>query len=142
MSEENKAIARRFYEEIVGQDNLDAIEEVFAADYVDHDPANEEQTRGTDGVRAEAGMYKSAFPDMRFTIHEQIAEGDLVVTRWTNQGTHEGELQGMPATGKSVSVEGMTIHRIADGKIAEGWWNWDTMGLMRQLGAISEEQPA
>jgi steroid delta-isomerase-like uncharacterized protein len=142
MSEENKAISRRFFEEIVGQQNFDAIEEVFAEDYEDHDPANEEQTRGHDGVRAEAQMYLSSFPDMAFTIHEQIAEGDRVVTRWTNRGTHQGELMGIPPTGKQVSADGITIHRIADGKIAEGWWNWDTMGLMRQLGAIPEEQPA
>jgi len=140
MSEQNKATARRFFEEVMGEGNLDAVEEIFAPYYQDHDPANDEDTRGPDGVRQEAGMYLSALPDLQFTIDGQLAEGDQVATRWTSSGTHEGELMGIGPTGNRVTIEGIVIHRLADGKIQEGWWNWDTMGLMQQLGAIPAEQ--
>ena len=85
-------------------------------------------------------MYLSALPDLQFTIDGQLAEGDQVATRWTSSGTHEGELMGIGPTGNRVTIEGIVIHRLADGKIQEGWWNWDTMGLMQQLGAIPAEQ--
>lgn len=142
MSEQNKATARRFFEEIVAGGNLDAIEVVFAPDYQDHDPANEEDTRGHEAIRQEASMYQTAFPGLQFTVEDQLAEGDQVATRWTMRATHQGELFGIPPTGNQVTVVGVTIHRFAGGKIQEGWWNWDTMGLMQQVGAIAAEQPA
>lgn len=139
MSEQNKAVARRLFEEVIGRDNLDLVEEIFTADYQDHDPANDEDTRGHEGIKQEVGMYKSAFPDLRFTLEDQLADGDLVATRWTNEGTHQGELRGVAPSGNQVGISGITIHRFADGKIQEGWWNWDTIGLMRQIGAIPAE---
>jgi steroid delta-isomerase-like uncharacterized protein len=142
MSEQNKATARRFFEEVISQGAVDAIDEVFAADYQDHDPANEEDTRGADGMRQEVSMYRSAFPDLQFTIEDQLAEGDEVATRWSSRGTHQGELMGIPPTGNQVMTQGITIFRFAEGKIQEGWWNWDALGLMRQVGAIPAEQPA
>jgi steroid delta-isomerase-like uncharacterized protein len=141
MSEQNKATARRFFEEIASQGNLDAIGEVIAADYQDHDPANEEDTRGADGFRQELEMYRSGF-DFEFKVEDQLAEGDQVATRWSWRGTHKGEVMGVPATGNQVAITGTTIFRFADGKIQEGWWNWDTLGMMRQIGAIPAEQPA
>jgi steroid delta-isomerase-like uncharacterized protein len=142
MSDQNKSTARRLYEEIITKGNLDAIKEVFTADYQDHDPANEEETRGHDGVRQEVEMYRSAFPDLQMTVEDQLAEGDQVVTRWTVRATHQGVLMDMAATGNKVTMTGITIHRFADGKIQEGWWNWDALGMLRQVGAIPEEQPA
>ena len=81
-------------------------------------------------------MYRNAFPDLHFTIDEQIAEGDKVVTRWTAHGTNKGELLGMPATDKSTTVTGIAVDRIANGKIAESWGIFDQFGMMQQLGVI------
>ncbi len=95
--------------------------------------------RGPEGVKAQAAMYKAAFPDVSMTVEDQVAEGDKVVTRWTAKGTHEGELMGVPATGKSISITGITISRIADGMVEEEWTNWDGLGLMEQIGALGGE---
>jgi steroid delta-isomerase-like uncharacterized protein len=81
-------------------------------------------------------VYRNAFPDVHFTIDEQIAEGDKVVTRWTGHGTHKGELAGIPATGKSATVTGMGVDRIVNGKIVESWGIFDQFGMMQQLGVI------
>jgi len=92
--------------------------------------------RGPAGVKELIAGYRAAFPDIHVTIEDQIADGDLVVSRWSAKGTHQGELMGIPATGKHATVTGITIDRIADGLIVESWNNWDTLGLMQQLGAI------
>ena len=142
MSEHNKAVAKRFYDAWNDRD-LGAFDEIIAPDAVDHDAQNPfREMRGPAGVKRTAGMYHSAFSDSRFIVHGQIAEGDCVVTRWSGTGTHDGELMGMPATGKSVEIAGITIDRIADDKIAESWTCFDTLGMMQQLGAIPEAQPA
>ena len=142
MSEHNKAVAKRFYDAWNNRD-LDAFDEIIAPDAVDHDSQNPfREMRGPAGVKRTAGMYHSAFSDGRFQVHEQLADGDFVVTRWTGTGSHDGELMGMPPTGKSVEIAGITIDRIADGKIAESWTCFDTLGMMQQLGAIPEAQPA
>jgi steroid delta-isomerase-like uncharacterized protein len=142
MSAQNKAVAKRFYEAWNARD-LDAFDEIIASDAVDHDPQNPfREMRGPEGVKRTAGMYHAAFSDGRFAVREQIAEGDFVVTRWTAAGTHDGELMGMPPTGKSVEIAGITIDRIADDKIAESWTCFDTLGMMQQLGAVPEAQPA
>ena len=142
MSEQNKATARRALEEIETQGDIEAIKEVFTPDYRGHDPVNEEDTRGHEGLLEEASAYRAAFPDLRYTVEDQLAEGDMVASRWTARGTHRGELMGIAPTGNEFEVTGITIHRFAEGKIQEEWWNWDAMGLMQQLGAIPAEQPA
>jgi steroid delta-isomerase-like uncharacterized protein len=136
MSAENKALARRLLEEAFNAGRLDVTDELVANDFVGHDPALPEEMRGPAGLRELIAGYRSAFPDLRITIEDQIADGDLVVTRWSAKGTHQGELMGVTATGKQATVTGITIDRIADGRIAESWTNWDTLGLMQQLGAI------
>jgi steroid delta-isomerase-like uncharacterized protein len=142
MSAQNKAVAKRFYEAWNARD-LDAFDEIIAPDAVDHDVQNPfRDMRGPAGAKRTARMYHSAFSDSRFEVHEQIAEGDFVVTRWTGIGTHDGELMGMAPTGKSVEIAGITIDRIADDKIVESWTCFDTLGMMQQLGAIPEAQPA
>jgi len=142
MSEHNKAVAKRFYDAWNDRD-LGAFDEIIAPDAVDHDAQNPfREMRGPAGVKRTAGMYHSAFSDSRFIVHGQLAEGDCVVTRWSGTGTHDGELMGMPPTGKSVEIAGITIDRIADDKIAESWTCFDTLGMMQQLGAIPEAQPA
>lgn len=136
MSAVNKALARRLVEEAFNQGRLDVTEELVASDFVGHDPSLPEEVRGPAGVKEVIAGYRAAFPDIQITIEDQIADGDLVVTRWRATGTHQGELMGMPATGKQATVTGITIDRIADDQIVESWDNWDTLGLMQQLGAI------
>ena len=136
MSAENKALARRLLEEAFNAGRLDVAEELVASDFVGHAPSLPEEVRGPAGLKELIAGYRTAFPDIHVTIEDQIADGDRVVTRWSAKGTHQGELMGMPATGKQATVTGITIDRIADGRIAESWNNWDTLGMMQQLGAI------
>jgi steroid delta-isomerase-like uncharacterized protein len=136
MSAENKALARRLVEEAFNAGRLEVVDELVASDFVEHDPSLTEEVRGPAGVKELIAGYRAAFPDIRITIEDQIADGDYVVSRWSGTGTHQGELMGMPATGKQATVTGITIDRIEDGRIAESWDNWDTLGLMQQLGAI------
>ena len=95
-----------------------------------------EPTRGPEGVKQFYNDFLAAYPDGSLTIETQFAEGDYVATRWTGRGTQKGELMGIPATGKQVTVSGITISRLWDGKVAEEWTTWDTLGMMRQLGAV------
>lgn len=130
----NKDIARRFYE-CASSGALDELQALHAEDYVHHDPANREDLRGPEGARREVSEYRDGF-DFTFTVDGQIAEGDKVATRWTWNATHRGDFRDVPATGARCSVTGTTTHRIRDGRIAEAWWNWDTLGLLRQLGVV------
>ncbi len=142
MSEQNKAAARRIFDAWNARD-FDAFDEVIAPNSIDHDPQNPfGEVPGPEGFRRLAQMYVAAFSDQRFLVNEQIAEGDFVTTRWTGTGTNDGEMMGMPATGKSVVVAGMTISRFQDGKVVEGWASWDTLGMMQQLGVIPAAQSA
>ncbi|MGX1883463.1 ester cyclase [Streptomyces sp. NPDC055287] len=132
----NKDACSRFFLEICGRDDPAAFSEIFAADYHDHDVANERDTMGVDDIRMETLGYRAAFPDFQFTIEDQVAEGDRVATRWSWRGTNTGEMRGMPATGRPVDMVGTTTFRFEDGKIKEGWWHWDVLGMMRQLGMV------
>ncbi len=135
-AEENKALARRVIEEMFNKGNLDVADELLAPDYVDHDPAMPEDIHGPEGFKQYVSGYRSAFSDLHIEIEEQIAEGDLVATRWTGTGTHDGELAGIAPTGKRVTLPGMEIVRISGGKLVEGWEGYDSMNLMRQLGVM------
>jgi steroid delta-isomerase-like uncharacterized protein len=132
---DNKEIVRRFVEEPWTGD-FSAIDELASPDYIGYDPSQPEPTRGPQGLKDFVQGYLEAFPDGRVTVDQQLAEGDFVATRWTGRGTHQGELMGIAPTGKQVTVTGITISRIAGGKIAEEWTNWDTLGMLQQLGAI------
>ncbi len=138
MSEENKALARR-WADIFAQGNLDLVDEIYAPDFVGHDPAMPEDIRGVEGARDFYSMYRSAFPDAEITIEDQLAEGDKVATRWTGRGTHEGELMGVSPSGNRVEVAGITISRIEGGKVAEEWDIYDALGMMQQIGAVPEQ---
>src|SRR5215217_2541871 len=137
MSEENKALARRSWE-VVAQGSLDtlkdALAEVYADDVVLHEPG--EDIVGIEGLAQFVSMMRSAMPDLRITLEDDMAEGDKVVSRWIAQGTHQGELMGIAPTGNQVTVTGITIHRIEEDKIVEEWENWDALGLMQQIGAV------
>jgi len=134
--QENKAISRRFFEEFWNAGNPDVLTELTTEDIVFRDRDMGEH-RGHGATRAFVTMYRKAFPDLRFTVEEQVTEGDRVVTRWTAQGTHRGELMGLPPTEKSATVSGMTLDRFADGRIAESIGSWDALGMMQQLGILS-----
>ena len=136
MSAENKALSRRFFEEVFNAGNLDVVDELVAPDFVNHDAATPEPARGVEGAKASITGYRDAFPDLNFTIEEQIAEGAYVTTRWSAKGTHEGDLMGIAPTGKQGTVTGISIDRIVDGRLVESWTNWDTLGLLQQLGVV------
>ena len=135
-AEENKALARRVIEEMFNNGNLDVADELIAQDYVDHDPAMPEDVHGPEGFKEYVSAYRSAFPDLHIQIEDQIAEGNKVATRWTGTGTHEGELAGIARTGNRVTLPGMEIVRIYEGKLVEGWEGYDSMTMMRQLGVM------
>ncbi|MFC7426653.1 ester cyclase [Nocardia tengchongensis] len=143
MSEQNKATARRVFDAWNSRD-LDVFDEIVAPDAIDHDPQNpHSEIHGPNALKRQAEMYIAAFSDTRMLVNEQIAEGDFVVTRWTASGTNDGPMMGMPATGKPVVIQGMTITRFqTDGKIGESWANWDTLGMLQQLGVIPAAQSA
>jgi steroid delta-isomerase-like uncharacterized protein len=133
--EDNKAIVRRLIEEGWNRADLGAIEACYATDYVNHDPDNP-AVRDWPSLKEAYRGYFAAFPDAHNVIDDLIGEGDRVVTRWTSRGTHQGEFAGIPATGKQVTYTATTTYRLADGKIVEGWWNYDLFGILQQLGAI------
>jgi len=137
LTETNKAISRRFLEEVFGKGKLNVLDEIIAPDHVDSGPGTlPGLPTGPEGSKQLVTVYRNAFPDVHFTIDEQIAEGDKVVTRWTAHGTHQGELAGIPATGKSSTVTGIGVDRIVNGKIVESWGMFDQFGMMQQLGII------
>jgi steroid delta-isomerase-like uncharacterized protein len=142
MADENKRIARRALEEIYNAGKLEVVDELIAPECVSYDVAMPEPLRGRDAVKQQAQGYRSAFPDLRITIDQQLAEGDSVCTRWTARGTHRGELFGIAATNREATTTGITIDKLRDGRIVESRTNWDALGLMQQLGAISMPSPA
>ncbi len=127
-SEAVKVIARRWFEEVINQRNLAAIPEIYAPDYVHHGPAGTEM-RGLDAVRSFAAAILAASADRRAVVEQQVAEGDLVATRFTSRGHHTGIFQGVPPTGRTWTVEGIEISRIEDGKVAESWEIAHSAGL-------------
>jgi steroid delta-isomerase-like uncharacterized protein len=135
-AESNKALSRRLLEEAFNAGNIDVVDELVTTDVVNHDAALPEAMIGPDAAKASIRGYRTAFPDLRITIEEQIADDQAVATRWSAKGTQEGELMGMPASGKQATVTGITIDRIVDGRIAESWTNWDTLGMLQQLGVV------
>jgi steroid delta-isomerase-like uncharacterized protein len=133
--EQNKTSALRAIDEVWSKGNLDVVDELFDADYVYHEPYAGE-IRGREGLKQVVTMYRTAYPDLQFTSEDLIAEGDMVVQRWSCAGTHQGELMGIPATGKRTATIGINIVRYEGGKAVEEWSNWDALGLMQQLGVI------
>src|SRR3972149_11089421 len=113
LSETNKTVSRRFFEEVFGKGKLNVLDELIANDHVNSGPGTlPGLPTGPEGSKQFVTVYRNAFPDAHFTIDEQIVEGDKVVTRWTASGTHKGELVGIPATGKSSTVTGINVDRI------------------------------
>lgn len=135
MSEENKAIVRRYIEQVWNEGQLAVVEEIYGTDYVLHDPGRS-GIRGSEGLKQFVAMYRTGFPDVRWTVEDQIAEGEKVVTRYTARGTHKGEFVGIGPTGRQATVTGILISRFAGGEIVEEWVDWDFLGLLQQMGVI------
>ena len=135
MSEENKALARRAWELA---DNPDILEEVYAPDVVWHEP--DQEIRGLEQAKKFVSAYKTAFPDMKITVEDVIAEGDKVVTRVTLRGTHQGETEEFgPPTGRRLEGGTLTISRIEGGQIVEDWNSYDNLTTLQQLGLAPEQ---
>ncbi len=137
MSEENKALGQRETEEIFNGRNLDAANEFYASDFVDHDRAFSWKVHDLEDVKEYVGIFHSAFPDFHVALEDQVAEGDKVVNRWRVRVTHQGEFQGVAPTGNEVEFTGIHISLVnEEGKLQESWENYDALGLMRQIGAL------
>jgi len=139
MAAQNAELSRRIFEDVWNRKNLSAVDDLMSADYVHHDPSSPTVPSGVDGYKQFVNSYMTAFPDAHFTIDDAFTNGQNEVTRWTVVGTHEGELAGIPRTGRRFSVTGISIARIVNGKITESWNNWDALGLMQQLGVVPSE---
>lgn len=137
-SDEHKLIGRRVLLEIWSRGDLDLVDELYADDYVDHVSRGPEpaEVKGPAGLKEAVTMFRTAFPDLQYAIEDEIAERDLVVTRFSASGTHLGPFLGAPATGRKVTYTGIDINRIVDGRIVESWVQYDALGLLQQLDLV------
>ena len=133
-TEDNKALVRRFYEEVWDRGNVAFAGEVFAEDYVRHDLRPTSPIPGPQGQSKIAAEFRAAFPDLRVTVDLVFGEGDLVAARWSAQGTHTGPWGGQEPTGRAVEFSGVNLWRFRDGKAVEIWNHRDDLGLLEQLG--------
>ncbi len=133
--EHNKAGARAVFD-AWSTGALERLDELVAADVVHHDPYDPYGAEGLAGMKRTIELNRGALADMRLTVEDQVAEGDRVVTRWRGEMTHTGDLGGVAATGRRVTITGITIDRFEDGKIVEAWRSMDTLGLLRAIGAL------
>jgi predicted ester cyclase len=138
--QENKQKARRLLEEAFGQGKLEVVDEVLDVDFVCYDPNSEAgEVRGADTIKQEIEWFHNAIPDLTYTVEDQVAEGDKVVSRYTASGTHQGEFFGVAPTGNWIEMSGIQIDRFDEsGKMVEEWPEYDLLGAMKQMGAVPE----
>jgi len=129
----NKTLVRDFIDALFTDGDLGAVDRCLSDDFVDHDPPFG-GPGGAEGIRGAGALMRAGCPDWHSELHSLVAEDDLVVERFTASGTHEGEMMGVAATGKSLELRGINIFRIRDGKIVERWGRLDELALLRQLG--------
>jgi steroid delta-isomerase-like uncharacterized protein len=133
--EKNKSLIQRAMDEVFNAGDPAAVDQLYAVDFVNHTSRSMgSEIRGPEGVKANVLLWHTAFPDLHFTVEAELAEGDVVVSRWTATGTHLGPLRGIPATGRQVTVSALEMSRVADEKIAEQWLLFDSRDLLDQLG--------
>lgn len=130
----NKQAIVRVYEEVLNQGRLEVLDEVAWPDHVEHNPLPG-QVQGIEGLRQRVSMVRAAH-DPHFTIEHLLADGDKVAVMWTNRGTHVADWMGIPATGKSTAVQGVDIHLLRDGRLAEHWDVVDILSFLVQIGAV------
>jgi steroid delta-isomerase-like uncharacterized protein len=136
-TENNKAVIRKFLEEVINQNRMGRADDLVVEDFVELDPLPG-QRQGREGLKEVLGMMRTAFPDMHWVVEEMVAEEDKVVTRFTWTGTHRGTFLGVPATGRSVKVKGVVIDQLAGGKMNYSRILMDSLGMMQQLGVVPE----
>ena len=136
IAEDNQTLVRSAFEDIWDNGTLARVDEVLRSSFVRHGPTSlEGDITGREGFKQLVTMYRTAFPDLTVPIEQQVVQGNLVVTRWTARGTHGGDLQGIPSSGKRIAVQGMLIDRIENGQIPAERAVYDSLGLMQQVGA-------
>lgn len=135
-AEELKALLRREMEEAWNKGNLDVVDELVADNFVIHDPSQPKEVRGHEGLKQYATAFRTTFPDLYITFEDMVAEGDKVASRITLRGTHKGELAGIPATGKQVTITGISIDRTEAGMFVETFVSMDALGMLQQLGVV------
>jgi steroid delta-isomerase-like uncharacterized protein len=136
MSAEAKAIVRRLYEDVWNKRKLELVSDLISPSHALHDNNSSGSSVGPEAYKAQMAVFLAAFPDLRFTVEDTVAEKDKVAASWTISGTHKGEFWGVRPTNKKVSLDGITIHHISNGKIIDSYISSDTVGLMRQLGLV------
>ncbi|HEY1320436.1 MAG TPA: ester cyclase [Streptosporangiaceae bacterium] len=138
--ERNKAIVRDYIDRLFTKGDLGAVDDFLAEDYLDHDPPFGSPP-GREGMRGAAAMFRAAFPDWHADVGLLVGENDLVVEQFTAGGTQRGEIMGVPASGRPVTLRGLQVFRIAGGRIVERWGCLDELGLLSQLGLVSLPRP-
>lgn len=137
MPVENKTIVRRLYEEVWNDRKVDVVDKLLSPSHALQEPNASGSQIGPQVYKATVKRFHAAIPDLRFTVQEVISEGDKVVVAWILSGTHQGDFYGIAPSNKKVSVEGITIHQVKNGKILESYASWDRLGMMRQVEAVS-----
>jgi steroid delta-isomerase-like uncharacterized protein len=136
MPADNHSIVRQLYEVIWNKRRLEVLSELVSPSHALHGPNFSGSSIGPEAYRRQVALFLAGFPDLHWTIEDTVTEKEKVVILWNFTGTHKGEFMGVPATNKKVSIEGITIHEIGNGKIMDSYVNWDTWGLMQQIGAV------
>ena len=135
-AEENKALARQFIEEGFSKGNLAVADAIIAPNFVNYDPGTPPLSSGPEGYKQLVTAYRTAYPNLQLSVDDLFAEGDKVAVRWSARGTHTGQLGDIPPTGKQMMITGISVLTIAGGKVAAQHTNWDTLGMLQQLGVI------
>ena len=137
--QENKALARRVFDEIWSEGRFDVAEDLLSPDFVARPPSGmQEPLQGPQAATEFIRRLRDGFPDIRFEVEDMIAEGDLVAARWAATGTHDGDFMGFEPTENTATIDGMTFLRFRDGRIVEGWTQLDALALMKTIGAMRE----
>ena len=137
MSTENEAVVQRWWEQLWNRGDLAVADEIVAPGFTDHDPASPWAPPGIEGCKTLVTGYRTVFPDIHFTIEQQVAVSNTVVSHYRCRGTHRGDLMGVAPTGKSIEVEGISILHLENGRIDHQTTIWDALGLMQQIGAVA-----
>ncbi len=144
-TDENKALVRRWFSEVVSNGDMSSLDEICAVchpAFVMVQGVVEPAPQGISGLKDLIARLRTAFPDLTATVEEQVAEGDKVVSRVTMSGTHQGEFMGMPPTGKTFTVGGASIWEVKGGQLISEWVSWDSMSMLQQLGVMTAPAPA
>lgn len=134
MGSDVRQIAKQYVQTVWNEGRLDRLEEFIDPGFIDHESTFPFSARGADGLRRVLLFFRTAFPDVHWTIEDMVAEGSKVAMRFTARGTHRGSVVGFPGTGRRITVTGTTIFRIESARLVEAWTHWDTLGLLQQLG--------